>query len=181
MLAWSDRAVLTRMQAGWRGGQSEGTPCGSGSLRSRTRNIRQGIPALLEKYGVRSVCDAGAGDLCWSRSAFAKVKYRAFDLVPRHPSVEALDFTKQRLPDCDLIVCRQVLIHLDPPRIQAALALFREAAPLLLASQYDTAAAFDPAQQFNPTDLASEPYGLGPPLYQILDCAGTLALWRSRC
>lgn len=180
-MSWSDEAVLARMKAGWRGGKSEGTPCGSGSLKSRTRAIRQGIPLLLEKYGIRSVCDAGAGDLYWSRGVFKNVRYRAFDLVPRHPDVEALDFTKQRLPDCDLIICRQVLIHLDPPRIQAALSLFRQAAPLLLASQYGVAAAFDPARQFNPTDLASEPYGLGRPLKQIPDCAGTLALWGWRC
>lgn len=178
MLSWSDAAVLERMRKGWRGGESEGTPCGTGSRKAGTREIRKYLPGLLEKFGVRSVCDAGAGDLYWKVGPLKGVQYQAFDLVPRCTGVQKWDITKTALPACDLILCRQVLIHLDPPRVKAALALFRESAPLLLASTYDVENVFDPARQFNKTNLSAAPYGLGPPVSGIVDCKGLLALWR---
>ncbi len=178
MLNWNDQAVEARMRTGWRGGLSEGTPCGSGSARKKTRAVRERIPALLRELNIRTVCEAGAGDMYWSGTAFSGVDYRPFDLVPRHDTVGKLDITKDRLPACDLIVCRQVLIHLDPPRIRQALELFRQAGAWLLASQYDNAAGFDPGKDFNPTDLRGL---LGEPIERIPDADCSLALWMLAC
>lgn len=174
-MKWDDKAVEARMRAAWRGGLSEGTPCGSGSIRNKTRAVRARIPVLLKELGVKTVCEAGAGDSYWAGNAFRGVHYRPFDLVPRHDTVGKLDITRERLPVCDLIVCRQVLIHLDPPRVDAAVALFRQAGSWLLASQYDNAQQFNPASAFNPTDLTTL---LGKPQEKIPDAGGFLALWR---
>ena len=169
------------MREGWRGARREGSPCGTGVLREHTASIRTRLPGLLREYGIRSVCDAGAGDLCWARETLKDFDYRPFDLVPRRPEVAQLDITKHALPECDAILCRAVLIHLDPPRIQRAIELFRGSAKYLLASQYNVLNAFDPGSQFNPTNLIGAPYFLGKPLEQIPDLEGgvaTLALWK---
>lgn len=177
---WSDAELHARMLRGWKGGLADGTPCGSGSTLNATAVIRAWLPEIFKLYAIESVCDAGAGDLRWHRhsATFDAVDYRAFDFVPRHPLVAELDVTKQAPPACDAILCRHVLIHLDPPRIEATLALFKRSAMYLIASQYPDAPAFNPAYDYNPTDLRPQ---LGAPLRQCRDTnfPGTfLAIWR---
>lgn len=168
------------MKEGWRGGLAGGTPCGIGCLPEHTKNIREKLPHLLRRFGISSVCDAGAGDLIWARETFAGFDYKAFDLVPRVPEVTRLDITKEALPSCDAILCRAVLIHLDPPRVLKALELFKQSARYLLASQYEVDNGFNSTKQFNRTNLRIAPYNLGEPLAQIQDLeekTATLALW----
>lgn len=170
--------MVARMRAGWRGALREGSPCGTGTLRRHTENIRQWIPGLLREHAIRTVCDAGAGDMSWAREAFAGVAYRPFDLVPRSPAVTELDICETPLPDCDLIVCRHVLIHLDPPRIEQALRLFKTSGQYVLASQYDGTHWYDPERQFNRTNLRG---ALGAPVASVQDgeeAQCSLALWR---
>lgn len=175
---WSDSELEARMQRGWAGGLAEGTPCGNGSLLRNTARVRWELPLLLAEYGIRSVCDAGAGDGHWAQGIFEGVSYRPFDLVPRSASITRIDITKTPLPTCDAIICRLVLIHLDPPRVLQALDMFRKSARYLFASQYDGEFTFDARNQFNRTNLI--PY-LGEPLERIPDIdepGASLAMWR---
>lgn len=174
MIGWTDEALLQRMHKGWRGGLEDGTPCGNGSTIEATRAIRERLPDLVERYDIRSVCDAGAGDMHWIGLVKWQVDYRPYDLVPRRPGVQQIDITKQALPACDAVLCRHVLIHLDPPRVVQAIDLFRSSARYLLASQYDGAPPFDDAEQYNPTDLRPL---LGEPLRRLPDKGSDLALW----
>jgi hypothetical protein len=165
------------MRDGWRGGRRDGTVCGGGSTLENTKNIRSWLPDVLHRYGFRSVCDAGAGDLHWARGLFDGIDYRPFDLVPRSPEVTELDITKEALPKCDVILCRAVLIHLDPPRIVRALRLFRESSDYLLATTEPSDNAFDPELQCNPLDMTTF---LGEPIDSVPDLEGPhsrLALW----
>lgn len=152
---WGDDALLVRMQRAWDGGLSEGTPCGNGSLMAKTANIREWLPQMVAKYNIQSLADAGAGDMHWQRHVLWGVEYRPYDLVPRKARITAWDITKERLPECDAILCRHVLIHLDAPRIDRALAFFRTSAKYLFVSQYEDAAwrPFNRDNQWNPTDL----------------------------
>lgn len=178
-LDWSDEGLKERMRAGWAGGRNEGTACGSGSTREATAEVRKWVPEILAAYGIRDLCDAGAGDLSWIRETLPRhILYRAFDLVPRHPDVLPLDISREPLPLCDAILCRHVLIHLNPPRILRALQLFAGSSRYLLASQYPAAPPFDPSKQCNLTDLV--PF-LGAPLRSTPDTLYPdtfLALWR---
>lgn len=182
-LAWTDDAVLERMRGGWDGGVVDGTRCGIGSIPKHLANIVEWIPAMAAKYGFVVLCDAGAGDMAWLKTLRVQREffYRPFDLVPRHPDIVELDITKTALPACDVILCRAVLIHLDPPRIHAALALFRQSAPYLMATTERSDNVFDPSRQCNPIDLASAPYRLGAPIETAFDLEGPdsiLGLWR---
>lgn len=172
---WSDQALYERMVLGWPGGLKDGTPCGPGSTLQASSSVREGLPGVVAKYGIRTVCDAGAGDLHWIPLVRWDVEYRPFDLYPRVEGVTQLDVTKEPLPACDAILCRHVLIHFDPPRIEQALQLFKQSAKYLFASQYDQQHAFDPKYQYNPTDLRK---WLGEPLERVADTGSDLALWK---
>lgn len=181
-MEWTDDALRALMLRGWKGGLAAGTPCGRGSTLEGSNNVRKGLPAFLRRHGLKSVCDAGAGDLFWAADTFKDFDYKAFDLVPRHPDVQYADITKQVLPYCDVILCRHVMVHFDPPRILKAISLFRQAAPYLLASRYAGAGGFNPLRDYNRVDLAMLPYSLGRPIDELPDfeLGQTLSLWKLR-
>lgn len=110
-----------KFEKGWHGGLPE-TPCGYGSRVSQTVAQREWIPRIAEQYGVRTVADLGAGDLNWMQRVHwpAGVTYAAYDLVPRHPSVQPLDLTAQVAPRSDLLLCLWVLNHLPLDAARAA-------------------------------------------------------------
>lgn len=184
MIGWSDGELRDRMVVGWEGGIKEGTPCGNGSLLANTANARKHIPSLLLRHDIQVVCDAGAGDGHWHQGIFSEVEYLAFDLVPRSPDVEQLDISTTPLPPCDLIICRLTLIHLDPPRIVAALKLFRQSARFLLATTHEVGNIFNPSSQYNRINLQRQPYSIGTPIEAFQDSEEaicSLALWDFRC
>lgn len=171
----SDAAMRERMLKGWRGGLKDGTICGDSSTIAKTQAVRNWLPVLCDAYGIRSVCDAGAGDLHWIKHVSWTVEYRAFDLIPRSDHVSRLDVTSEQLPVCDLILCRAVLNHLDAPRIKMALDLFRQSGKYLLATQFS--GVTKAATEFCRLDLRTL---LGDPIDSIADTCGKhseLALW----
>lgn len=178
---WSADEYAKSMAKGWGGGLSDGTPCGSGSTLENTQNVRKWLPVVFDRYAIRSVCDAGAGDLHWiSKVPMDGIDYRAFDLVPRHEKVERADITAQILPKCDLILCRHVLNHMAPHQVFDALDLFSDAARFLIATQHPKGVKdMRNLGAFNGWDLSDEPFGLPEPLETIDDCNGyQLSLWR---
>jgi hypothetical protein len=173
----SDSEMLERMSDGWRKGKPF-TVCGNGSLPDATENIRRWLPQVCLRYGITTVCDAGAGDLQWMRGMQWDVEYKPFDLVPRLPEVRQLDITRDPLPTCDAILCRMVLNHLDGERVRMAIALFRRSAKYLIATQFDGENLPQRSKQFARLDLRKT---LGQPAESVSDgrereC--TLALWR---
>lgn len=164
--------LIERFRRGWQAGLPH-TPCGSGSLPENTAEARAALFRWCAEYGLRTVNDAGAGDLFWLSGAKIGDEYRAFDLIPRHPDVRALDVSAQVMPPCDLIICRWVLNHLDAERIDRALGLFRQSGRYLAATQFDGG-----KRNTGHLDLREQ---LGPYLDAIGD-AGVkdcrLALWR---
>ena len=132
----TDDEILAEAQRGWKSGLGDGTPCGGGSTMWATEAVREWLPDVVAKYGIRRVCDAGAGDLHWIQHVKWDVQYRGFDLVPRHEYVEQFDITKDDLPQCDLILCRMVLNHLGQERTDAVIERFRRSGKYLLANRY---------------------------------------------
>lgn len=175
----SDTDMRERMVKGWRAGRPE-TICGNGSLRAHSILSRAALPEWCERFGITTVCDAGAGDMHYVRGVDWKVEYRAFDLIPRVGGVGFKDITTEALPQCDAILCRMVLNHLDEPRILNALRLFRSTALYLIATQFNGEDLPQRSPQFTRLDLRNAPYGLGEPLEKVQD--GTepecsLAIW----
>lgn len=132
----SDDEMMQRMQSGWRGGLSEGTICGQGSLLQNTAIIRSWLPDVCKRYEITSVCDAGAGDLHWIPRIDWDVDYKPFDLIPRSSEVGKIDITRRKLPNCDAILCRMVLNHLDDKRVDMAIKKFRKSGKYLIATHF---------------------------------------------
>ena len=172
----TDEEMRARMVNGWRGGLHDGTVCGIGSTMESTARARDWLPCVCHEYGIRSVNDAGAGDLHWMRHVeWGGITVRYFDLIPRSGEILQLDITKQTMPRADVILCRHVLNHLDSIRIGMALDRFRECASYLIATQFDR---FDGSREFTRVDLRA---WLGDPLQSTNDGGADnckLSLWK---
>lgn len=78
---------------------------GLGSEDRATAGIRETLPGLLRRLGARSMARVARGDLC-GRFLVA-------------------DITRDPLPGCDVILCRDCLVHLSFQNIARAIARFR--------------------------------------------------------
>lgn len=136
----SKKDMIDRMKYGWRGGLAGGTVCGQGSIRENTWRVAEWLPKIVQLYDIKSVCDAGAGDLTWIRNVDWDVDYTPYDLIPRAPSVKKLDITTQKMKASDAILCRMVLNHLgngdDYTRVTMALDLFKQTSRYLIATHF---------------------------------------------
>lgn len=171
----SDQEMFQRMERGWRGGLHDGTICGFGSTMESTKRARAWLPEVCRRYGIKTLNDAGAGDLTWIRKVEWDVDYMPFDLIPRLPEIVKWDITTEALPAADAILCRHVLNHIQD-RVEQTLALFRESARYLIATQFNHSDGG--AREFERLDLREF---LGKPLESIEDGGAEycrLALWR---
>ena len=112
---------------------------GLGSEADATAVLRAELPRLLEKLQVTSLLDAPCGDAGWIGQANLGVRIVGIDIVPA--LIDALrqrasageiggeyhlaDITCDPLPRCDVILCRDCLVHLSFANIERTLANFR--------------------------------------------------------
>ena len=143
-------------------------PTSDGAHKAAIENFKERYPEILEKYDIKSVNDAGCG-LGWVRE-LSDVEYRGFDILKRD-NATVLDFTDEIMPVADLIVCRNVLLHLPENLVLAAIENFRLSAKYLLASShYDANNSKRPndiGQHNSKISLVHPPYNLGEPIEKI--------------
>lgn len=157
-----------------------GTRSGVGSTLNSTRAIRKDLPNILRDYGVKTLNDAGCGDLLWiSQVPMLDVVYNGYDIHPLN-GVEAarlgqmraraarfyqLDFVNEDMSECDMVMCRDTLSHLSNVDVMAAIDRFARVSPLLMATS--SPAAFNRRMAvsggFDPINLAGAPFLLGTP------------------
>lgn len=99
------------------------TPSGKGSETQRTEAIREELPRIVEELNIKSILDLPCGDLHWIASLNLPVHYIGADIVPtlieqnrtRYPELtfEVIDACVDPLPDVDLILMRDLLVHLS--------------------------------------------------------------------
>lgn len=106
----------------WDGGESRSGP---GSGLAYTSNLRSRLPALFDKYQVKSVFDAPCGDFHWMQHLLAKVNidYIGGDIVRELIEKNQKKFGRTNinfvhvniianaLPSADLMICRDCLFH----------------------------------------------------------------------
>jgi hypothetical protein len=115
-------------------GKSNESASGNGSSLDYTKNLREELPQLFDTFKIKTVFDAPCGDLNWmSRvlSAYPDISYTGGDIV--QPLVDHLnetyaddnnrkfikiDIVRDRLPDADLMICRDCLFHLSEADIK---------------------------------------------------------------
>ena len=112
---------------------------GVGSEIDATAVLRTELPRLLERLGVTSLLDAPCGDARWINRAGLGVRYVGVDIVPAlieqlqtcvaageiRGAYHLADVTRDPLPECDAILCRDCLVHLSFANIARAVANFR--------------------------------------------------------
>lgn len=200
---YQGNAGLEVFSEGWPG-QAEDTVCGWGSSEPHTQLVRKGLAAIIDDYDVRSLDDAGCGDLAWmSTLDLGDVNYAGYDaheratwsgLRDRGFRLEVADIAADELSPADLLICRDVFIHLPNDIVLAALANFRRSCRLLLTtcyvsdpdlpggefSNYERMA--EPSLRHAKLDLTLAPFGLGEPLERIPESSPNkyLGLWELR-
>jgi hypothetical protein len=126
------------------------TRCGPGSLPKNAQHAANAISAVVAEYEVKSVNNAGCGDEVWIQPLPG---YKGYDLE------NGFDITIDVMPRCDLIICRDVFIHMRAELILAALKLFD--AKLLLATTHNDSYGLYETRPYNRhTNLAGEPFNL---------------------
>ena len=112
---------------------------GLGSQADATATLRAELPGLLRRLGVMSLLDAPCGDAGWINAADLGVTLIGVDIVPEliaQLSARAdrgeitgdyrlADITRDALPRCGAILCRDCLVHLNFANINRALENFR--------------------------------------------------------
>ena len=108
---------------------------GVGSALDATRVLRAELPTALRELGTRVLLDVPCGDFTWmERVDLAGIEYVGGDIVPSivaenkrlHASgsrrFALVDLTRDELPDADVLLCRDCLVHLSYANIRAVLA-----------------------------------------------------------
>ena len=152
---------------------------GPGSTIKYTENLRNHLPALIQKFNIKSILDAPCGDLNWMKLVLDEVDvdYTGADIVlllvnklkaefsGDRMRFLHLDITKDPLPTVDLMLCRDCLFHLPEKEIMAFFSNFlKSGIPFLLTSTHINDDDFENTDikigGFRLIDLCSHPYHL---------------------
>ena len=120
-----DKRVQERFREIWRNNAwgSPETRSGPGSTLAQTATLRERLGATLRELGVRSLVDAGCGELNWINTISGDLDtYLGFDVVEeivaelrkryearKNHFFNTADVTRHVLPRCDVLLCRDVL------------------------------------------------------------------------
>ena len=118
---------------------------GEGSNEEQTRVIRKILPDIFSRYDVQTFVDVPCGDFFWMNQVdLGTVKYIGHDIVPEvikentksfgsdQVSFSHRDMCQDLLDDCDMILCRDALVHLSFEDIQKALENFKKSSACYL-------------------------------------------------
>ena len=98
---------------------------GIGSAVPSTKDIRRELPVLFKQYGIKKIIDAACGDFIWMKEIDLKgYDYSGFDIVKelveknnqlyKSDTIQfyAADLICDVLPQGDVIIARDILVHL---------------------------------------------------------------------
>jgi len=182
----------------WGGGKE--TVSGSGSTLVQTTGIRKILPTLFRQLNIKVILDAACGDFNWMSKVVADSdleQYIGVDIVrgliqqnnERHGKENIQfyqkDISKDTLPDADLIICRDIFLHLKFNDAFKIIQNFKNTkAHFLLISTYANAQVNKDRSEVNagyrPINLQLPPFNFPEPLLLIenFKSAGKyLGLW----
>ncbi|MEQ9639505.1 MAG: class I SAM-dependent methyltransferase [Alphaproteobacteria bacterium] len=174
---------------------------GPGSSLPGTRTVRAALPGLLRELRVEVLLDIPCGDFHWMRHVeLGETRYIGADIVPalvddnrqrfadQRVSFQMLDIAADPLPSADLVLARDVFIHLTDDMVLAALAnVHASGARWLLTTHFPGVRRNRPGRLggFRPLNLERSPFALPPPRRLIADedlyraWGRCLGLWRT--
>jgi hypothetical protein len=174
------------------------SPSGLGSEIDATAVLRAELPWLFERLGVTSLLDAPCGDAGWINTADLRVRTVGVDIVPAlierlraRAAAEEIrgeyhlaDITRDALPRCDAILCRDCLVHLSFANIERAVANFRASgAKWLIVTTFPEWQANADCEDgdWRALNFERAPFGWGPPVELLNEnCLEAGGGWRDK-
>jgi SAM-dependent methyltransferase len=160
----------------WRDRQSRS---GAASTLKNTAAVRAKLPPLLAGIGARSLLDIPCGDFQWMRETPLELdRYIGADIVAELVAANSryedavrrfvrLDLTSDPLPEADVVLCRDCLIHFSYADIAQALANIRASGSRwLLTTTFRSASRRNVdivTGDWRPLNLEQPPFNLPPP------------------
>ena len=164
---------------------------GPGSEIENTKNIREEILKLIDKYEIKKFLDIPCGDFNWIKNIVNKnFEYTGGDIVPNLINTNKEKFTQSnikfieinliedKLPYADLMLCRDCLIHFSNNNIKKFFNNFiKSEINYILITSYELNFEKKILEynydindgDFRPTFLMEKPFNLPQPLIKILD------------
>lgn len=161
------------------------TRSGTGSSLDSTRVLREKLPHALHKLETRILLDVPCGDFTWMDHVdLTGIQYIGGDIVRsiieannetnagKGRSFVELDLTHDTLPDADVLLCRDCLVHLSYANIALVFANIRRSnLRFLLTTSFpgrgDNADVED--GDWRPLDLEAPPFFFPEPLLTIVE------------
>lgn len=153
---------------------------GAGSTLPETAALRHALPELLREYDVRSILDIPCGDFNWLRKVnLSGIDYLGVDIVPRIVSSNRetyassqrrfalLDATRNSLPRAELVISRDLFIHLSNKDIHRVLDRFRMSGSSWFLMTHFTGIPINSdidSGDFRPVNLCLNPFDLPDPI-----------------
>ena len=203
ILGHSTQQVFARMYEhnSWANAESAS---GNGSDLTQTMVVRKELSDLIAELGIRTLLDAPCGDFYWMKEVDRHgCRYLGADIVPQMitlnernygndtTSFSVLDITQDELPQVDLILCRDCLVHLPlEAGVKILQAFARSGSTYLLSTTYPGLVKKNRplyiTGNWRPLDLERAPFVLREPLRVINEgCTEaedypekSLGLWR---
>jgi len=169
---------------GWRSGESVS---GWGSELRNTAQVIRELPHLLRRHGVYSMLDAPCGDFNWMRHVdLSGVRYVGAEIVPELVAAHQAQWANpdrtfivanllvDRLPDCDLILCRDCLFHFPHADVFRALENFARTSARFLLTTTFTYRSYPRngdirLGEWTAINLEMAPFELDPPIASIVE------------
>lgn len=175
---------------------------GTGSDLEQTREVRTILEQIVAEYSITSILDIPCGDFNWIRLVKFPIGLQYFGADIVDELVEAnikkhempgrvfqyADITSSRLPNVDLVFCRDCLVHLSYEAIGQAIAnLKRSGSKYLLTTTFPNYTNRDIVSgNWRPINLAAKPFTFPQPIHIFNEqCTEderyadkSLALWR---
>jgi SAM-dependent methyltransferase len=164
----------------WYGKESKS---GAGSDLEQTKTIIEKLPALFSKFQITSVLDVPCGDFNWMRKVNLNgIQYTGADVVDgliannskqyNSESIKfvTLDIINDKLPDADLLLCRDCLVHFSFEDINKVLAnLKRSNIEYLLTTSFTERKENTDIEtgDWRTLNLQLPPFNFPEPLYSI--------------
>lgn len=171
---------------------------GLGSEADATAVLRAELPPLLTRLGATSLLDASCGDAGWINQVDLGLRYVGVDIVPAlvenlqaragrgdiRGAYRLADLTRDPLPNCDVVLCRDCLVHLSFANIGRAVAnLRRSGATWLITTtfpEWQTNRDCDDGD-WRALNFERPPFGWGPPVELINEnCLEADGGWRDK-
>ena len=169
---------------------SKESKSGFGSEKKNTINIKKEIINIINNKKIKSILDAPCGDFNWIKDILnEQLQYIGADIVQdlisenlknyKKENIDflTLDITRDPLPDVDLMICRDCLIHLSFEKIKLFFENFKKSnINLLLLTSYKLKDAQKkiinidiPDGEFREIDMSEPPFSLPVPIKTIQD------------